>query len=205
MAGLTFYGFHSLIGYTVSAFVCGLDCQDYVVAADGSITVPYQSDPDGLFTAAYAINLAQNLPANILFWGNWGISGVNVTISGTTYNIPVAIGCTYTSQGQILRPDEPAQGQNGPGPGKTRRNHWIAAKLVNAISGGVSFGSDFGATLKPAYLPGDGTARFNGATLFSGVYQGPVIDGPSFDGMISWQITRPLPCTVTSVSGFIDC
>lgn len=203
MSGLTFYGLHSLIGYTVSAVVCGLDCGDYVVAVDGSITVPYQSDPDQLFTAAYAISASNSPPGILATWG-YGTMAATVTISSAQYTIPVAIGCTYTSQGQLLPPDEPAQGQNGPGPGKTRRTHMVAMKFVNTISGAVSVGTDFSSTLTPAYLPGNGVARYNGATMFSGTYWGPINDGYSFDSMISWQITRPLPCTVTSVSGFIE-
>jgi hypothetical protein len=209
VSGLTFYGLSTLVGRTVAAWVCGLDCGTYVVQADGSITVPYQSDPDGLFTAAYAINVSNHPPVTpstaiettIL---GWGAMAVQVNIASTLYTIPVALGATYTSQGQLVRPDEPAQGQNGPGPGKTRRNHMIAAKLVNAVSGGVSFGTDFTGTLLAASLPGNGLTNNAKNAMFSGVYWSVVEDGYSFDGQVTWQITRPYPCTVTSLSGFIE-
>jgi len=47
-----FYGLNHLNGKTVSCWAAGLDCGDYLVA-DGFITVPFGSDPDGEFTAAY--------------------------------------------------------------------------------------------------------------------------------------------------------
>jgi len=51
--GLDIYGYWPLIGKTVSVFAGGLDLGDYVVQAGGKIHVPYQSDPDKLFTKAY--------------------------------------------------------------------------------------------------------------------------------------------------------
>ncbi len=201
--GLTFYGLNNRIGDTVAAFVAGLDCGDYVVAANGSVTVPYQSDPDGLFTAAYVINLANNPPGTIADWG-WGNTAVTVEISSVAYTIPVAIGAVYTSQGQVVRPDSMHPGQNGPGLGKTRRIHMFAAKLVNAVTNSLSFGSDFSTTLIPVKLPGNGKTAYNQTTLFKGVYWAPLKCDYDFDGMVSWQIERPFPCTVASVSSFVE-
>ena len=51
--GVEFSGLDHMNGKTVTAFVAGLDCGEYTVAS-GKITVPFQSDPDQLFTAAFA-------------------------------------------------------------------------------------------------------------------------------------------------------
>jgi hypothetical protein len=48
-------GFWPLVGLSVTAFIAGLNCGSYTVDATGSITVPYGSDPDGLFTQAYML------------------------------------------------------------------------------------------------------------------------------------------------------
>lgn len=199
MAGLTFYGMHNMVGLTVAASICGLDCGDYEVEEDGSITVPYQSDPDGLFTAAYVIDIADNPPDQIATYG-WGVQGVVVEISGTQYTIPVAIGASYTSQGKLLRPDVQDRGQNGPGLGKTRRLHMFAANLVSSL--GVSFGTDF-TTMFEATPPGNGQADNDMATLFSGVYWNTISSNYDFDGQLCWQVTRPYPCTLTAVTSFL--
>lgn len=54
---IVFYGYWHLLGRTVSVFVAGLDCGDYVVASDGSVTVPFGAC-DGLFTLAYLESLS---------------------------------------------------------------------------------------------------------------------------------------------------
>lgn len=51
--GLTIYGAYQWAGGTVSAWIGGLDCGDFTVAADGSIFVPFGSDPDGILTNTY--------------------------------------------------------------------------------------------------------------------------------------------------------
>ncbi len=203
MTGLTFYGMNNLVGVTVAAFICGLDCGDYVVAENGSIAVPYQSDPDGLFTAAYVVNLANNPPGNIADWG-WGQSAVTVEISSVSYTIPVAIGAVYTSQGQVVRPDQMHQGQKGEGLAKQRRVHMFGAKLVNAVTSSISFGSDFSTTLSPVFLPGDGRDAYTQVTLFNGVYWNTLNCNSDFEGMLAWEISRPFPCTIASVNSFMN-
>lgn len=51
--GVVLSGFWPLVGLPVTAFIAGLNCGTYTVDGTGSITVPYLSDPDRLFTAAY--------------------------------------------------------------------------------------------------------------------------------------------------------
>lgn len=56
--GVGLYGAYHLAGETVGVWLGGLDCGDYTVAANGSVFVPYQSDPGGLLTNAYLASVA---------------------------------------------------------------------------------------------------------------------------------------------------
>jgi hypothetical protein len=47
-----FYGLWHILGRTVGVYIAGLDCGDYVVATNGSVTVPFGAC-DGLFTLAF--------------------------------------------------------------------------------------------------------------------------------------------------------
>src|SRR6185312_4003026 len=95
---IAFYGLYHLSGETVSAWVGGLDCGDYVVDSLGAIYVPLASDAGGLLTAAYIVSLD----------GYTGENQVTITFDAGTgaanYTIPVVIGAPYTSQGQAMRP-----------------------------------------------------------------------------------------------------
>lgn len=53
--GITFGGLGHFEGKTVDAFIAGLDLGRYTVSG-GTIFVPYQSDPDRLFTLAYLVS-----------------------------------------------------------------------------------------------------------------------------------------------------
>ena len=202
-SGLSFYGlWHLGVGNTVSAWVVGLDCGDYVVDANGSIFVPYQSDPGELFTSAYWQTFDDSIA--------WGIFGVSVQDSNGRFNtIPVLIGGTYTSNGQILPPDSEQEAKtHGSAMGELRRHHQIAAKLPYAISQTVSFGTDLAGTLPllPAKLTGPNDSTDLGyATPFEGVYWTTVTDAHNRGVfMPSWQITRPYPFIISAITGFID-
>jgi len=120
-----------------------------------------------------------------------------------TYTTSFALGTTYASRGQILRPIAPqeAGAQNGPALGKTRRTHMYAALLSSTQ--GISFGTDF-TKMYPAAL----TAYVNGpplplTTLYSGTKQGTLSNDYSFDSMPCWEITRPYPATVAAFEAFL--
>lgn len=115
---------------------------------------------------------------------------------------PVAVGFTYTSDGQILRPVAPAEtgAQNGPALAKTRRIHQAAYLFHN--SQGVSVGTDF-SNLRTADFANPRGEAYALTTLFSGIYWNAVDDDYSFDGMLCWRTTRPYPTTVLAIEGFI--
>lgn len=58
--GITCYGYQYLAGSTISMWIGGLDCGDYVVSTTGSVFVPYGSDPNGLLTLAYLQGIQGN-------------------------------------------------------------------------------------------------------------------------------------------------
>jgi len=202
MAGdssITFYGYWHLEGEDVAVSILGLDCGDFTVAADGSVTVPYQSDAGGLLTIAYLIANSSSVAAvenNCTFTVYDGATFTQVTV-------PVVIGTTYTTDGQLLRPDTVADNKSplGPGLGKTRRVHLYSALVQDAVA--ISFGTDF-SHLEAAFFSDDGeTARAENSP-FSGVIVGSLDDDYSFEGQLCWRVTRPYACTIMATSVWLD-
>jgi hypothetical protein len=132
--------------------------------------------------------------------GNTGFPGDTTETQNVT--IPVVIGFTYTSRGQVLRGIAPdATGaRNGPALGKTRRDHRYAALLANAQ--GLSFGTDF-AKMNAAILQTPGGTNIPINVLKTGVHTQTLTDRYSYDGMLCWQISRPYPATVASAENFL--
>lgn len=186
---LTLYGLWHLAGQTVQASIGGLDCGDYVVAADGSITVPFGSDDQGLMTPQYLASLdgyegEQATPIKLY---------VDDTLQ--TITVPVVIGLGYTSDGQTLRPVNPNDLMlRTHGLGKLRRAHYYSVLLHNAVE--ISFGTDF-SSLDPALLTTtDGETANPHTSLYSGVYRGTLTDQSGYDSMLAWRVDRPWPATV---------
>lgn len=143
-------------------------------------------------------------------WDDWSIFTAGNLFQGSTRStaratIPAVIGFTYTSQGQLVRPQLPAEAgaQNGPALGKTRRNHMFGILAAACIYGSLSIGSVFG-KLRPIFFKTPGGTPYATNTLFSGVWQDKMEGEYDFDGMIAWEIDRPLPASISSVSGFIQ-
>ena len=180
-AGILAYGYWAMIGNSLAGTFGALDMGDAVVAADGSISYPFTAATG--FTAQYVTD--------------------TLALQPDTRINPV-IGFAYTSQGQLLRPDHgnDAGARSGPAFGKKRRNHWFAV-LLNRTQA-MKFGTDFGSTLKPAKIATPGGTPIVQPTLFSGIYTDTITDDYSFDGMISWQQTRPLPGQILAVAGYIE-
>lgn len=145
-------------------------------------------------------------PSAFTNWGKIGLGNVNfgTTVQVSSVTIPCVIGYTYTTRGQIVRPATPVEtgSQNGPAQGKTRRSQMFSVLLAAAIYGTLSFGTIFG-KLRPANFKTPGGQPVPTNTLFSGIHWNTLEDGYDFDGMIAWEITRPLPANVVSIGGFI--
>ena len=187
-----FYGLYYATGSTVSVWAGGLDCGDFVVQVGGFVDVPYGS-ANGLYSAAYLAGLATAGYDNV----------TNMVMLDGTLPIPVVVGNTYTSQGQIVRPaiGQEAGAQNGPAQGKNRRVQMISTLLQNTQ--GISFGTTFSTVLPAALAPFPSAQPLPQNQLFSGVYWTPITDPYTFDGMPCWQITRPYPATVVNIGGFL--
>lgn len=115
------------------------------------------------------------------------------------YCIPVCIGRTFTSRGQILRPAAPQESgtQTGPSQGKKRRMTYAAPLLADAQ--GISMGVDFLLMRPLDFKSPGGTVSLTLQETFSGVYWGTVDATFNYDNMWCWEITRPYPATVVSV------
>jgi hypothetical protein len=186
--GVTLNGLWHLNGKTVQAWCGGLDCGlqengsfvDFVVT-NGSIVIPYgdgisAGSAKGQFTAAFAAGLSLS---------------------------QMLVGYTFTSQGQSVRPNAPGESgaRNGPAFGKKRRNHQYAAQTEGTQA--VSFGATF-ATAKPALFKSAGGVTLALTQQFSGIHWDMINDDYSFDGMLAWQVTRPYPCNIPALGGFLQ-
>jgi hypothetical protein len=152
-------------------------------------------------------NVGPNTPAT--FSGFAALTAGNIfqgsTTSTSSMTVPAVLGFTYTSQGQIVRPALPAEAgaQNGPAQGKTRRSHMFSLLAAAAIYGSISMGTVFG-KLRPVNFKQPNEQPYDTKTLFSGVHWGTLEDNYSFEGGLAWEITRPLPASISSVGGFIN-
>lgn len=184
--GLVLTGLFHLNGLKVTAWVAGLDCGDYKVA-NGEITVPYG---DGISAGTASGQFTAEVVA--------AQGGIGLLLA--------VVGYTYTTQGQIVRPNAPAEtgARNGPAFGKKRRHHQIAAQVEGTQ--GVSFGTSFSAQMYPAtFLINDNVANpVSISESYTGIYVNTINDDYSYDGMLCWQVTRPYPCNMVAIGGFLE-
>lgn len=129
-----------------------------------------------------------------------------VTPPEVIYQVPIVIGCPYTSQAQLLRPDfgNDAGAQAGPAFAKKRRLHWYGAYLfrTRVISFGTGF--DAGQQLTAKLKNVDGGPEIGNTELFTGIISTQVKDDYGWTSQLAWQQTRPTPGTILAVSGYIE-
>jgi hypothetical protein len=192
---LVFYGLWHLNGKTVTVSCGGVDVGDFLVA-NGTVTVPIDAAGGSLFTSTYLLSISSATA--------YGAMGTQIEWSGGRLTVPAVIGFTYTSQGQLLRPDvqEETRSPTGPGLAKPRRLHQFGALLSGTQ--GISFGTSF-AKLHPAlFKSAGGTVDLTNLQLFSVIYWATVDDSWGFDSQLCWQISRPYPATVAALDGFMQ-
>jgi hypothetical protein len=173
-------GLWHLNGKTVTVFAGTLDCGDWPVS-NGSVTVPVYP------------NSAQ---ANTAF--------TEAFVSAYSGAMPIIVGFTYTSQGQLHRPIEPQETGSPIGPtlGQRRTVKRFAAYMVNTQ--GISFGTSF-SNLHAFTFKSNGNIPYASNQLFTGVgYRDSLADSWSYDGMICWQISRPWPACIGAIEGEIN-
>src|SRR5690242_13219041 len=194
---IAFYGLWHLNGKTVTLWVGGIDVGDFTVS-NGSITAPIDADlgVGYLFTSAYLLSISSTTL--------YGARACPIDGSYGRITVPVVVGFTYTSQGQIVRPDtlEQTRSQTGMGSGKPRRMHSFAALFSRTQ--GVSFGTTFTDLHAAQFKSPGGTKALSLLQLFDGVYWQQVDDTWGLDSMICWQISRPYPTALASLTGFLE-
>lgn len=192
-AALQALGLWWLEGEQVSAFIAGLDCGSYRVSG-GAITIPYQSDPDKLFTRAYLAALSTS-------GQNFGV--VATPVDNGQLTVPALVGFSFTSQGQVLRPLEPLPAANGPLLAKTRRTNQFGL-LAAAVNGTATLGTDLTKTMYPLQVNQPNGSPYTRDILFKGVLWGGIEGGYDFDGGIGWSISGPYPLTISALQAFVQ-
>jgi hypothetical protein len=199
--GVLFFGLHHLNPPTassvVSCWVNGVDAGDAQVL-NGAVFVPF----NGAFTLALlqqGVTEPPSVPAAHTTTIQLAFGAAPSVVASAV------IGYNYTSQGQLVRPEAPqdAGAQNGPALGKVRRLHKFAALFGGAVSDTVSFGTDF-SVLRPATFYGRQNQDLGQQVIYTGVHRNNIDDEYSLDGQICWQVSRPYPCTLAMVGGFIN-
>jgi hypothetical protein len=181
--GLTLSGLWAHNGKTVTAWIGGLDCGDYT-PSNGQITVPFgdgisAGTGGGKLTQAYV----QSIPA-----------------------IPMWVGYTYTSDGQIVRPNAPAEtgARNGPGFMKLRQAAWAGFQVEGAVTRTISVGTTFDALDPLIFTQYEDGPELDVLTQFSGIKRVSIEDGQTFDSMLCWRVTRPYPANIVAVGAALD-
>lgn len=202
--GLFFWNYLYLLeqGFsTVCCWVAGLWCGEHPINSNGSVFVPWQSDPDGLLTPDYLMDLSNNPPE-----GGFAQSTCNIDLTdqyGITTRVVVdcAIGLCYTSQLQILRPHLFESMSRFPtSSASTRRAHQYGARLTDVQ--GISVGTTT-ANLRPvAFLDLRGN-KYPVSQLFTGVHWDFLDDDYGYDSMLMIEMTQPFPATINSVIIFM--
>ena len=195
-SSLTINGLWHLNGKTVQVFVGGLDLgmqNNWPFGPDATLVDFTVSN--GSLTIAYGDGFAAG-PGNGLFTQAF----CNSFAAGT---LPIVVGFTYTSQGQLLRPASPAESgaRAGPAVGKFRRHHRYAIQCVQ--TNGIFVGTDF-SKLDPIAFRDDAADSYPLPNLFTGVLQDNIEDDTSLDSKLCWQITRPVPALVAAIAGFVE-
>jgi hypothetical protein len=188
--GMTLNGLWHLNGKTVQAWLGGLDCG---------------LQEDGTFTDFLVTNGSINVPfGDGVSAGSAGGFFTEAFVSSFDGNMPMRVGFTFTSQGQIVRVNSQADSgaRNGPAFGKLRRNNYVMAQLEG--TNGVSFG-----TLFDGLTPADYTQSNDGQPVatneqFTGIFRDQITDEDDFEGMICWEVTRPYICNIAAIGAAID-
>ena len=197
--GMTLLGLHDIAGAQVTVFIAGLNCGQYTVPSNRQLFIPYGSDPDGLFTAAYVAQITAALSTYV----GAPERSYSPVDNGASY-LPCVVGIPFVSQGQLLQQLDPAPGANGPLLGKTRRTHMFSVLLANCVTNTIQFGTNLGATLMPALFQSPGGTPYNASQPYNGTYWNTLNADYNFYNGIAWQITGPFPATICAVEGFFE-
>lgn len=195
---LQLFGYHHLAGEEVVVMAAGLNLGTALVNELGVINVGPIEHP--LWTRDYLDTYeAQTLAGET--WDNMGVELLDAPYE--ILKLPIVAGYPMTSRGQLLRPIAPADtgAQTGPALGMTRRTSQFSALLHRTQD--IYFGTTFG-QMYPVEFRRPGGQRYPASQLFSGVHWGTLQDDYSFDSMLCWETTGPLPATILTAGAFIQ-
>lgn len=199
---LTIYGAGHLATSTVALVIGGVYCGTKTVAADGSVSFTYGSDPNGIVTAAYLVTNFATAEGSVQ-----DTSFIVFTTVYTTVTVPILIGLPFTATGRLLRPvtQEATHSDNGPGLGKLRRANSVAM-LVPEVHADLQVGMST-TNLDAVTLSSDGRGTLelvnDADEPFTGVLVIPVLDdAPSYDTQFTWQSAQPYRLNVSLISLF---
>ncbi len=113
----------------------------------------------------------------------------------------IVVGFTFTSDGQIVRANSPQESgaRNGPALAKTRRSARYAVQVYDTA--GLSVGTVF-TKMNPVLFKNVIGQQMGVNATYTGVYRESLDDDYSFDSMLCWRITRPLPANIAAAGMF---
>lgn len=212
------HGHYQAIGSFVTAWIGGLDCGDYLVANDGTVTVPINSDPDQLCNGAYLQTLDVG-PFDNTTYGSL-TTELTIAIDGVgeaVIYIPILLGFSYSSAGMLMVPasEQATKSQLGGATGKRRRpfNFGIRGFFVGngkalgttgSAIGGLAIGTDFTDNLSAVKTETKGGVALTQNQIFRGATWGPLAAASGFDGQICWCMVRPYPCIINNINAFLE-
>jgi hypothetical protein len=198
--GIQLNGLWHLNGQIVQATFSGYDSGQQLDVGAGLPTIADFTVANGSVQIPYGDGVSGGP-------GNGMVTSALVAAALAASPVQVVVGMTYTSDGQIVRPNAAAEAgsRNGPAFGKLRRNQYYAMQAVQAA--GLSIGTRFD-RLDSVLFGADPVNDPGGPPLpigqvYTGIFWAPLTDDNSFDGMICWRVSRPVPATIAAIGGFI--
>lgn len=181
-------------GDTVAVQIAGLYVGEYIVQGGNVIEIPYGSDPDGLFTAAYLKQQNGSYQSHIQS---------TVVAGGVSCNVPCVVGYPYQSTLTLLRAQtqQEARTPSGPAMGMTRRTHMYSVTLANSVTGAL-VSVDGGCQVTMNLVGRDQQTPINHATLYNGVHWDTVDADYTFDNEMTISQSLPYPLNVAAVGRF---
>jgi hypothetical protein len=195
---LAITGLYALGGQTVTAWIGGLNCGNYVVDVTGTINVLFGADSGGLCTPQYLASLSPYTGENAV------VASFDAGTGTLSYTVPIVVGLAFNADGQGVRAvtTEDTKTPTGPSLGETRRGDQFGLLLSNTVNlqVGTNTGNLQSETMKQADLLTDLAAT----SMFSGVRWDILPGDYTYDGMIYWRQAGPEPATVCAYTVFLD-
>lgn len=204
----TFYGMWPLAGKTVSFTILGKYVGDFLIAADGTCQITFNST----FTMLNVGHAMTNEPSDVADGGlnenSTPASFQQFRLDSNGHSIPSQgdqnflgqFGYKFRRRGQMNRPL--VGGANGPTFAKINQNSraGIYVDACNQIKGGTDFSNLV--NIKITKNGVKDVRPVDPGEHVTGVFRDFIPDGNTFDGRICWEQTDPVPGNILAVGGF---